>query len=39
MREYRIYERMFSFWHVLHIPLFFMLLIAGTVHVIAINVY
>jgi len=37
--EYQLYARMFSFWHILHIPLFFMLLIAGTVHVIAINVY
>ena len=37
--EYRLYARLFSFWHVLHIPLFFMLLIAGVVHVIAINVY
>jgi hypothetical protein len=39
MTEYKLYERLFSFWHVLHIPLFFMLLIAGIVHVIAINVY
>jgi hypothetical protein len=37
--EYQLYSRLFSFWHVLHIPLFFMLLIAGVVHVIAINVY
>jgi hypothetical protein len=37
--EYQLYARLFSFWHVLHIPLFFMLLIAGIVHVIAINVY
>jgi hypothetical protein len=37
--EYKLYSRLFSFWHVLHIPLFFMLLIAGVVHVIAINVY
>jgi hypothetical protein len=37
--EYRIYAKLFSFWHVLHIPLFFMLLIAGIVHVVAINVY
>jgi hypothetical protein len=37
--EYKMYARLFSFWHVLHIPLFFMLLIAGVVHVIAINVY
>jgi hypothetical protein len=39
MAEYRMYERLFSLWHVLHIPLFFMLLIAGIVHVVAINVY
>jgi hypothetical protein len=37
--EYRVYTRLFSLWHVLHIPLFFMLLIAGIVHVIAVNVY
>jgi hypothetical protein len=39
MAEYQMYARLFSLWHVLHIPLFFMLLIAGIVHVIAINVY
>jgi hypothetical protein len=37
--EYQAYARLFSLWHVLHIPLFFMLLIAGVVHVVAINVY
>ena len=37
--EYRLYARLFSYWHVLHIPLFFMLLIAGIAHVIAVNVY
>jgi len=39
MAEYRLYARLFSYWHVLHIPLFFMLLIAGLVHVVAINIY
>jgi hypothetical protein len=39
MQEFKLYSRIFSLWHVLHIPLFFMLLIAGIVHVIAINVY
>jgi hypothetical protein len=39
MAEFRTYAQLFSLWHVLHIPLFFMLLIAGFVHVIAINVY
>ena len=39
LAEYQLYERLFSWWHVLHIPLFFMLLIAGIVHVIAVNIY
>ena len=39
MTEYKMYSNLFSFWHVLHIPLFFMLLIAGIAHVVAINVY
>lgn len=37
--EVKTYERIFSFWHVMHIPLFFMLLVAGIVHVVAINLY
>ncbi|MDE2306500.1 MAG: pyridine nucleotide-disulfide oxidoreductase [Gammaproteobacteria bacterium] len=37
--EYQAYEQIFSLWHVLHIPLFFMLLIAGIVHVVAVNLY
>jgi hypothetical protein len=37
--EFRTYERLFSLWHILHLPLFFMLLAAGIVHVIAVNVY
>ncbi|MFI4868710.1 MAG: hypothetical protein ACHQDD_05085 [Steroidobacterales bacterium] len=37
--EYRLYARLFSLWHVLHIPLFFMLLIAAIAHVIAVNLY
>jgi len=37
--EYQAYARLFSLWHVLHIPLFFMLLISGIVHVVAVNVY
>ena len=37
--EFKLYSQLFSLWHVLHLPLFFMLLIAGIVHVVAINVY
>jgi len=33
------YERLFSLWHALHIPLIFMLIIAAVIHVIAVNVY
>ena len=37
--EFRIYERLFSVWHVLHMPLFLMLIAAGIVHVISVHVY
>ncbi len=37
--ELESFERLFSWWHVLHLPLFFMLLIAGIVHVVAVHVY
>lgn len=37
--EFESYERLFSLWHVLHLPLFFMLVVAGIVHVIAVHVY
>jgi hypothetical protein len=37
--EYRVYARLFSLWHVLHIPLFFLLLIAAIAHVVAVNIY
>jgi hypothetical protein len=33
------YERMFSLWHALHIPLIFMMIIAAVIHVIAVHVY
>ena len=37
--EFSAFEQLFSLWHALHMPLFLMLLIAGTVHVIAVHVY
>jgi hypothetical protein len=37
--ELGTYERLFSLWHVLHLPLFFMLLVAGIVHVVAVHLY
>jgi hypothetical protein len=37
--EFAAFERLFSLWHALHMPLFLMLLIAGVVHVVAVHVY
>ena len=37
--EFSAYERLFALWHVLHIPLFFMLVLAGIVHVFAVHIY
>ncbi len=33
------YERLFALWHVLHLPLFFLMLLAGIVHVWAVHQY
>jgi len=37
--QFNTYERMFSLWHVLHVPFVFMLAISGVVHVIAVHMY
>jgi hypothetical protein len=37
--ELTTYEKLFSLWHLLHLPLFFMLLVAGIAHVVAVHVY
>lgn len=37
--ELSFFERLFSLWHVLHVPLFIMMIITGIVHVIAVHVY
>lgn len=36
---FSFFEKLFSLWHVLHLPLFVMLLITGTVHVYAVHMY
>jgi hypothetical protein len=35
----RIFVRVFAAWHVLHLPLFLLLLIAATLHVVAVHIY
>ncbi len=37
--QFSIYERLFSLWHILHVPFVFMLVISGVVHVIAVHMY
>lgn len=37
--EYQGYERLFSLWHSIHIPLIFVMVIAAIIHVIAVHVY
>lgn len=39
MTEFKVYEKIFSLWHVLHIPLVFILLLSGIAHVIAVHMY
>lgn len=37
--EFSTYRRLFSYWHMLHIPLFVMLVVTGVVHVITVHMY
>lgn len=37
--ELTFFERLFALWHVFHLPLFFLMLLAGVVHVWAVHQY
>jgi hypothetical protein len=37
--EYKIYRKIFSLWHVLHIPLFAMLVVSAVAHIVAVHLY
>jgi hypothetical protein len=37
--RFRAYERLFSAWHILHVPFVFLLVVSGIVHVIAVHMY
>jgi hypothetical protein len=37
--ELTFFERLFSLWHIFHLPLFFLMLLAGIVHVWAVHHY
>lgn len=36
---FHFYERLFSIWHVLHYPLYLMLIVSGIIHVVAVHMY
>ena len=36
---FSLYERLFALWHLLHLPLFAILVLAATVHVVAVHLY
>jgi hypothetical protein len=35
----QVNERLFSWWHILHLPLFIMMLLSGIVHVFVVHIY
>lgn len=37
--QFRMYEKLFSLWHIFHIPLIYMLVFSGVYHVIAVHMY
>lgn len=37
--QFSFYERMFSLWHVFHLPFFLMLVLSACVHVLAVHMY
>jgi hypothetical protein len=36
---FAVYERLFALWHVLHLPLFFLLILTAVLHVIAVHTF
>jgi hypothetical protein len=37
--QFATWERLFSLWHVIHVPFIYLLVISGVVHVVAVNMY
>ena len=36
---FTLYERLFALWHLLHLPLFILLVFAALTHVVAVHLY
>ena len=37
--QLEVFERLFSLWHVVHLPLFYLMLFAAVIHVVAVHLY
>jgi hypothetical protein len=37
--QFVVYEKLFSWWHVLHVPLVYMLVLSAIAHVVAVHIY
>jgi hypothetical protein len=37
--EFAFYDRMLRLWHVLHLPLFFVLVATAIIHIVAVHMY
>jgi hypothetical protein len=37
--QFNTYERLFSLWHVLHVPFVYMLVLSAIAHVVAVHMY
>lgn len=37
--SFHAFERLFSLWHILHVPLLFLLIVAAVIHVLAVHMY
>ena len=36
---FKLYEGLFSLWHILHLPLFIMMIITAVIHIFAVHLY
>lgn len=36
---FKVYERLFSLWHILHLPIFFMMIVTAVIHIFAVHMY
>ncbi len=36
---FKVYERLFSMWHLLHLPLFIMMIVTAIIHIFAVHLY